>query len=182
MVHVAEVTSPGQPDDHVLTVHGCDSPISRRHVYTSRGHRVIVAVMTSSRTNPPLHLFVQFQGRFVCNGLFTLTTDKTRQFRLVRVGRVNNPLEYILLVKISLLIVATAIARSITGLHWLRAPECVSFVTYRATDGAACPKRHLQPCFSRVSDMPSCSDRMHLSLVNSLPVPKMSTNKAIQKN
>jgi len=61
VVHIAEVTSPGQPDDHVLTIRACDSPISRRHVYTSRAHRVIVALMTSSRKNP-LHLFVQFQG------------------------------------------------------------------------------------------------------------------------
>ena len=62
VVHVAEVTSPGQPDDHVLTILACDSPISRRHVYTSRAHRVVVAIMTSSHKNP-LHLFVQFQGQ-----------------------------------------------------------------------------------------------------------------------
>ena len=62
VAHIAEVTSPGQPDDHVLTIRACDSPISRRHVYTSRGHRVIVALMTSSPRRNPLHLFVQFQG------------------------------------------------------------------------------------------------------------------------
>jgi len=61
VAHMAEVTSPGQPDDHVLTIRACDSPISRRHVYTSRAHRVIVALMTSSPRNPR-HLFVQFQG------------------------------------------------------------------------------------------------------------------------
>jgi len=64
VAHVAEVTSPDgeEPVDHVLTVRACDSPISRRHVYTSRGHRVVVALMTSSHESP-LHLFVQYQGR-----------------------------------------------------------------------------------------------------------------------
>jgi len=63
VAHIAEETSPGQPDDHVLTINACDSPMSRRHVYTSRGHRVIVALMTSLRNKIPLQLFVQFQGR-----------------------------------------------------------------------------------------------------------------------
>jgi len=63
VAHVAEMTSSegAEPADHVLTVRACDSPISRRHVYTSRGHRVVVALMTSSRDSP-LQLFVQYQG------------------------------------------------------------------------------------------------------------------------
>ena len=79
VAHVAEVTSPGgeEPVDHVLTIRACDSPISRRHVYTSRGHRVAVALMTSSQENR-LHLFVQYQGR-----IFVRINFKLQQLTLI---------------------------------------------------------------------------------------------------
>ena len=63
------------------------------------------------------------------------------------------------------------ISPALISLHWLHIPERISFklavLTYRAIHGAG--SSYLQPCFTRVADMPS--RRMRSSGSNRLHVP-----------